>query len=124
MPSFHWWCSYKGGGQEEDSQLVRTNHHLRVAFLQRAPRCLGQVRTAAHAQKTEANSVKYSQIWATAASLSAPALRQLPRHQEPGQLAVIGRRPHVRLDVRHGVTSPCGICLPLAEHTNKQAHHI
>lgn len=57
--SFHLWCSYKGRGEEEDAQLVGTNHHLRVVFLQCSPRCFGQVRTAA--QKIDGNSVKYSQ---------------------------------------------------------------
>lgn len=73
--SFHLWCSYKGRGQKEDSQLVGTNHHLRVVFLQRSPRCFGQVRTGARAHKMYENSVKYSQIWVITTTLCFPLSR-------------------------------------------------
>lgn len=46
------------------------------------------------------------------------ALTHLPCHKEPGQLGEIWRHPHVSLDVRHGVTSSCWICLPSTKHTH------
>lgn len=44
-------CSYEGRGQEEHSQLVGPNHHLRVVLLQCSPGCFGQVRTGTQAQE-------------------------------------------------------------------------